>query len=591
MAHVTVNLDSHHADREINDFIKIVKLQTKKKVKRTLSRVDEIRTQKSTWLPQYQILGEFIHMREQQFQAEYTAGAFLHDRVFDSKGPKSAMIATSSLVSMLWPQETRKFRFHPALGMENNSEEKKFYEDITEVQTNVMDDAEGALATSLEESTHDDLVFGTSGIEAFKDEETKVGYRPWGVKQMSIDEGKRGQVNTIALEVRWSVSRIVEEYGLDNVHPEIQKLYLKDEFKTEFVIEILIEPRSMTDKTPNRGNRAMPWSSVHIDKKHNHLLKESGFDEIPIKVARFWKIIGEKYGRSPAMNALADVLEVNTIWESVTVAIEKTLDPPLGVLDDGTLGGGEIDTSAGGMTVFNVSGRAGEKNPVFPLFTVGEIKQTVQLIERLEESIADHFFVDRLLDFNNEAQMTLGEANIRDKLRNSTLGTIFFRQIKEKYTPLIQRTFNLLFEQGELGVRKDSFEHLQAIDEGRTVIVIPDSVAKRMDNGEDVYRIEYFTPAMRIIQAEEAEGIFRSWEFAGRLASFGATSALDVLDPDESVRRYTDIIGGPSQIKLAKDEVKKIRTDRGAQQQQAQQREDAVVAAQTAVQLKNSNLI
>jgi len=278
------------------------------------------------------------------------------------------------------------------------------------------------------------------------------------------------------------------------------------------------------------------------------------------------------------------------------MAIEKNLDPPLGVIDDGSLGGGEIDTSARGITVFNVSGRAGEKNPVFPLFTVGEIKQTINLIEALDNSITDHFMLDRLLDFNNETEMTLGEANLRNKLRNSTLGSVFFRQIKEVFTPLIKRTFNISFDKGELGVIRDSPEHKALQEQGKSnIIIIPEEVAKRMLAGEDVYRIKFFTPAMRIMQAEEAEGIIRTWEFAGTLASFGVTSALDNLDEDESVNRMADIQGAPSQIKRprtgGKGSVEFIREQRAEAQAADQEREQALEQATMAQQLGNSGLI
>jgi len=295
---------------------------------------------------------------------------------------------------------------------------------VTEILTDIMDNPEGGLATTIIEYLQDALVFGTAGIEVFPDDDTIVAYRPWGVQQMSIDEGRKGEVDTICLELMWDYQRQVSEYGLDNVAPKVRKAFLEGNVDEKGKIIILIEPRIHRAGDPKGGNRAMAWSSVHVDESNKHLLKESGFDEVPIKVSRFWKIIKETYGRSPGMDALPDVLEVNTIWESVTIAIEKNLEPPLGVIDDGSLGGGEVDTSAGGITVFNISGRAAEKNPIFPLFTVGEIKQTVQLIETLDGSISDHFFLDRLLDFNNESQMTLGEANIRTKLRNSTLGSV-----------------------------------------------------------------------------------------------------------------------------------------------------------------------
>lgn len=579
------------------DFIESLEHDIKNVVKRTLSRCRTLKKKKEPWLTQYQILGEYFYTRKQNFLDEHTAGEFITDHLFDSTGPKSVKTAAASLVSMLWPQEVQRFRFEPPRGLTDSKENKEYYEGITRVQTDIMDNPEAGLATSLIEFLQDDLVFGTSGVEPFPDDETVVGYRPWGVEQMSIDEGRKGEVNTICLELSWDYQRQVSEYGIENVAPEVRKAFMEDGNVDEVgKIIVLIEPRIPMPGGPKSGNRAMAWSSVHVDEKHKHLLKESGFDEVPVKVSRFWKVLKETYGRSPAMDALPDVLEVNTVWESVTIAIEKNLEPPLGVIDDGSLGGGEVDTSAGGITVFNVSGRAGEKNPVFPLFTVGEIKQVVQLIETLDGTITDHFFLDRLLDFNNETQMTLGEANIRNKLRNSTLGSVFFRLIKEVFTPIIKRTFNIAFEKGKMGVIKDSFEHKALVAEGETnILVIPDEIAKRMISGEDVYKIKFFTPAMRIMQAEEAEGILRSWEFAGQLAGYGVMSALDNLDEDESVRRMNDIQGAPSEIKRAikggEDSVEAVRLRRAEAEAKRQQQEQAMQAATMAQQIGNSNLI
>ena len=60
--------------------------------------------------------------------------------------------------------------------------------------------------------------------------------------------------------------------------------------------------------------------------------------------------------------------------------------------------------------------------------------------------------IDRLLDFNNETRMTATETNIRDRDRNATLQSILSRQISSYFTPIIERTFNLLLSDGHLGV-------------------------------------------------------------------------------------------------------------------------------------------
>lgn len=581
---------------EEKDFIASIDDDVKKVIAHTLSRCRTLKNKKDPWLTQYQILGEFLYTRKQDFLNEETPGEFLTDHLFDSTGPKAVKTAAASLTSMLWPQEVERVRLNPPEGLTDTKEHKEYYEKITEILTDIMDNPEGGLTTSIIEMMQDDLVFGTAGLEPFPDDDTIVGYRPWGVQQMSIDEGRKGEVDTICLELDWDYQRQVMEYGIENVAPKVRKAFNDGNVDETSKIMILIEPRIHKRGDPKSGNRSMDWSSVHIDSTNKHLIKESGFEEMPVKVSRFWKLIRETYGRSPGMDALPDVQEVNTIWESVTIAIEKNLDPPLGVIDDGSLGGGELDSSAGGITVFNVSGRAAEKNPVFPLFTVGEIKQTVQLIETLDGSITEHFFLDRLLDFNNQTQMTLGEANLRNKLRNSTLGSVFFRLIKEIFTPLIKRTFNIAFDKNKLGVVENSPEHQQMLDEGRpNILLIPEEIAKRMVAGEDVYQIRFFTPAMRIMQSEEAEGILRTWEFAGQLAGMGVPSALDNLDEDESVRRMADIQGAPSEIKRARkggDESVEAIRERRAQQAAAQAKlEQGMAAATMAQQVGNSGLV
>jgi len=106
------------------------------------------------------------------------------------------------------------------------------------------------------------------------------------------------------------------------------------------------------------------------------------------------------------MNALPDIREANVLREAVIVATEKNLDPPLGILSDGMLGGSVLDTSAGSLNVFNASGNIGNNNPIFPLFTVGSLQDAIARLETISNSIAQHFHIDKLIDFNNDTQMT-----------------------------------------------------------------------------------------------------------------------------------------------------------------------------------------
>lgn len=551
------------------------------KVTCAINRGKQLKKTREPWDPLYQLLGEYIHTRRCNFQGQQTPGEFLTREIFDSTAPKANKTMASTLVGLLWPSASKRFQFQPPRALPDTIEVKKYYEQITQVVRDILDNPKGGLLTALDEYMIDQGAFGSSGVEVSEDEKYCAVYRSWSVKEMYFDEGRNGEVDTVYLYLKFPVQRLVKEYGIDRVSEKTRELYNKKQYDEQIDILIAIEPRYMRDPT-KLNNLNMPFQSLHIETASSHLLREKGYDELPIKVGRFTKLTGEVQGRSCGMDALPDVLEANIIWEATTVAIEKNLAPPLGVLDDGRLGGEEIDTSANAVNVFNYSGRAGENNPVFPLFTVGEIKQTVQLLERLAQTISDHFFIDRLLDFNNETQMTLGEAQMRNRIRFATLNSIFARQIQEVFSPIIERTFNLALKQNRLGVVKNSLEHQAAYILGEEPIIIPDAVVKLMIKGGDVYRIQYFTPAMRIMQAEEAEGIIRSWEFAMNLEKGGVVGAIDNLDGDVSVSRFTDISGAPSEIKRSKEAREVIRKERDdqlqkqAQMQQLVQGSDAI---------------
>lgn len=563
------------------------------KIQCVLNRNTELKAMKQPWLDLWQMIGEFINMRRMDFTTSRQPGEFLTREIFDTTAPKASKTASSSILSMLWPQSVKRFRLKPPMELPDTRENKEYYEKITAKLIAVMDNPKAGLPMALDEAMLEVIDFGTVGVEALKSKETKVVYKPWGVKNISIAEGANGFVDTVYVEVSLKVHIIVKEYGIENVSEKVRGLFNARKFDQEFNVLIAVEPRITDDfAAPAKGNRGLPFQSVHIEMETKKLLRESGFSEMPIKVARFWKILGEVYGRSPAMDALPSALEANAIWEAVTIAIEKNLDPPLGVLDDGKLGGGEIDTSAGAVNVFNISGRAGEKNPIFPLYSVGEIKQTVNLLEQLAQDIADHFFIDRLLDFNNETRMTLGEANLRNRLRNSTLGSIFTRLIAELFSPLIERTFNILNDMGEFGVAGGSVDHLIATQiNGENPIIIPPDVVKLMKDGKNVYDIEYFTPALRVMQAEEANGILQTYDAAILMKNAGITDVHDNLNGDVSIRRVSDISGAPSEILRSMKDVDAIREGRQEAAEEQRQAEMLKMAAEGARNVGQSGLV
>jgi hypothetical protein len=547
-------------------------------VAKHLRRHKELKAEKEPWNIHYQRLAETFLTRKQFFTTTIAPGEFLYDDVFDNTGEHAAMQAASVFLSMLWPDSSRTFSIRPVEELKDVPGVEEYFRFVNRQMHRFMDKPRAGLLVALQEFEIDQQVFGTSGIGAFdgEDDSTPVVYEAWGIKNMCISENAQGYVDCIYSSQQRTVRQIVEEYGDDNVHPNIAAAYRDGKYEDKFEVLRIIEPRPAREQNPEIGGKGMPIRTLHIDCQHQFIMREGGYSEFPVAVGRMVKTIGEKYGRSPAMAALPDASSLNALKEAVLVATEKQLDPPLGLLDSGRVGGGTVDTSAGALTIFDASGRVGGEKPIFPLFTIGEMQSAKEMKEELKQSIMQAFALDRLLDLNNQTQMTAYETSVRNRMRGEALGAMFSRQIEEVFNPLVERTFSILFRRGLLGANETgliaSARKMWARIMGKPVQVIPAAVIQAIEAGLDVYEVEYVSPAKRFMQSEKLQGIYEAAEFFSKMGVVpGMETISDGLDVDEMGREVIRYSGAPETIARTAGERDAIREGRAeAQAAQAQ---------------------
>lgn len=537
---------------------------------RVKAQFDNLRRERSTWNTMYQILGEYVSQIKQNFETQPTQGEFLVNEIYDSTGPFASQAAASALLGMLWPGTAKQAIeiLAPDDIDEPSTELVDFYEKMTSRLGRAMDDPKANLALSLDEYMLDQMVFGTAGVGVDRGDDSKLLYRPYGVKEAYIDEGRNGRVNKAFIFYEWTVARLVDEYGLDKVSEKTRKKF--DSNNTNERVKVLhaIYPRK--EKKAEKGKLAMPYESIHMEYDDCYVIKEDGFFEMPIYFSRFRKLNYEKYGRSPAMSALPDIREANALRESVIVATEKALNMPVGVLDDGVLGGGVIDTSAHAINVFNASSAVGNTPPIFEIGSAPDINAALSRLEALANSISQHFHIDRLLDFNNKTQMTFGEAQIRDQMRSTSLSSLFSRQIAEVLDPLIERSVNILWRAGEFGVVPGSEEEAEALAEGREPEYIPDELIERLEKGEEIYQIVYKTKAAASARAEEYIAIIDVMNLGMQAMQIDPTVAHR-LDLHKGLKEIGKIRGVPGGLIRQDDEVTARVQGEQQQMQQMQQ--------------------
>ena len=546
------------------------------RINNIFQRFKVLKNNKQSLKSLFQLISEYVYNRKYDGQDIPNAGIFADEDIYDNTAQRANGIMANVMVNNIWPNGPRTFSLGRTWDTPDTEEVKTYFSYVNQQMYSVMDNTKAGLQTALDEYMLDQGAFATSGIYVKEKEDDKavpVRYEAWSIKGRYIDEGPDGNIDTIFSEISMSVRNAVKVYGYENLSARVRKDFDNGDIENKVKILHVIEPRLERDKS-KKGVKDMPIASIHIEVDTRKILKESGMEEMPVFIGRFSKVPGEIYGRSPAMVAMADILEINAVREAISIATEKQLDPPMAVYDDGALGAGAIDTSAGAINVFSVTGRLNAGKPIEPLYTVGELQSSYTHIDTLKETINNHFYLDRLLDFNNETRMTLGEAQLRNALRGQSLGAFYARQENEVITPMIERTFNILLKLGRLGVIQGSKEEVEQLKRGMQPVYIPEELVQRMMNGEDFYEITYLSPAKRTMQSEELRGIIETANFAVQVAP-ASPEIIDNIDFDKLIARVAKLSGAPMELIKDSDTVKKIREARAKQQEEIAKMEQA----------------
>lgn len=546
------------------------------KVATLLSRHKKLQSEKAVLNGVYSLISEYVFNKKYNLAGTPNGGLFVDGDIYDNTGLRANSIMSNVMVNNLWPNGPRTFRVRKTWDTPDTKENKEWFRWVNSQMYSVMDNSRAGLVTALDEYMLDQGSYGISGIyvsEVDTDLTCPIRYTAWDIKSMCVDEGPDGLIDTVFVEITMTIRNAVREYGLENLGQKTQKAFIDGNLEEKIKILHVIEPR--IERNPRKyGVKDMPIASIHIEVDSRKIIKESGFEEMPVFVGRFIKVLGEKYGRSPAMVAMPDILEANATREAISIATEKQLDPPLAVYDDGSLGGGSIETSAGAINVFSVSGRINNGRPIEPLYTVGELQSSYNHIETLKETINNHFYLDRLLDFNNETRMTLGEAQLRNALRGQSLGTFYARQEMEVITPLIKRTFNILLKKGLFGVIQGSYEEIELLKQGIRPIYIPNNIVQRILGGLDIYELDFISPAKRTMQSEELQGTIETVNLAVGVAP-ALPEILDNIDGDKMLRRIAKLSGADEDLLKDMETVQALRKARAEQQAQIMQLEQA----------------
>lgn len=553
---------------------------------RIFHRYQQMCTRRDGWRNIYSMLSKYLFLRPMYFadtDVPYRTPRISVKDVHDDTAVTAARTCATALGGALWPNTSESFDLNPHIPRSlvvdddfilQSEDVKKYFERVTKIVRRAIDSPESGFQSALGEHLADQVVFGTSGILADSrddDDDCPVRFKSATVETCVFDEGPDGLIDTGYFEHLYTVRQVVDIYGIENVSDGLKEKYESGKLDEWIKVIQALEPRKSIEYGADpREKQNKPYASNHMEWNSKHVLKKDGMDERPLFVTRFSKRPNEILGRSLGMDALATVKELNLLRKGYSKALDKKLDPPLGVYPDQLNGGAQADISAGAKNTFTNTGRLPEgRKPIEILYDIPEPQTATARLEQLDESIDEKFLIDRLLDFNNKTRMTAKESEMRMDFRNQALGDIFSRQISELLAPLIKWVVGVLWRRKLLGYHP--VNDLGIIDalrrKGLSPLVVPDAIVKIMQKDKLPFEVTFISPAARAMQADSLLGLEKLTNYLMVFMNAEVHEAMDNVDTDTMVREYQRLSGAPAHVINGKDKVEKIRKNRTAQQQ------------------------
>lgn len=386
------------------------------------------------------------------------------------------------------------------------------------------------------------------------------------IRGLYFEQDHRNHIRVLYKRLEWSAAQVIDKWGLETQANLLR--IAKDRNKapegTDFKYEIIycVYPRQeILDRMNQERRKAKemrepqtllaptlrPYGCKYIYREDgSDIGEEGGYYEMPAFIARWEKTSGSMWGHGPSAIALPTIQYLNAWLETEMAAAEKVADPAILSTERGVIS--QLDLRPGGNTVVR------SIEDVVPFESKAQFPVVERRIEDLRDMIRKVYHTDDL-KLKESPAMTATEVQARWELMTRLLGSTVTRLQDDLLSPLIERTFNIMY-------RAERFAS------------VPPSVL-RSDPHLD---IRYHGPIMRAQRADEVGAIERLAGMVSTLAQQGFPQAVDYLDPLAMIKAVAERLSVPAVVIRSDGDIKQLEQQRmQAAQMQAQQ-----VQAQTA---------
>ena len=411
-------------------------------------RWSNLKTERSSWMPEYREISENFLPRTGQFLVTDRNRKKHWNRIIDNSANRALNILTSGLMSGASSPS------RPWFEIETNDPDLNKKSDVRVWLDYAKDILLTIFARSntyrMLHSSYEELaLYGTHSNIIMPNYDNVIHHFPQTCGQYCLATDYMGNVNTLYREFNKTVLETVTEFGLKNVSRSVQNMYGNGTLDSMVKIIHAIEPRAARDKTKLDAQN-MEYASVYFEEGENssNYLRESGFEMFRGTAPR-WNTRGnDVYGIGIGSEALGANKQLQHEQRRKGQVIDLKTNPPLQVPVQ--MKGRNVERLPGGINYFNPqTPAAGIRNAYEVDLDVGTLREDIFDVRQM---LHQAFHADIFLMMNSavDTRMTATEVAERHEEKLLMLGPVLERLHNELLQPLVEITFAHVVEAGIL---------------------------------------------------------------------------------------------------------------------------------------------
>lgn len=538
------------------------------------ARVSSMESQRYSWWVHWRELAEYILPRRMRwlypYNQNWNRGVPLNQNIINNTATIAARTLAAGMLAGTTSPAKPWFRIAPTNpGMAEDYDAKVWLAEVVTRMMRIM--AASNYYTAKGTQLLDEVIFGTSPMFIYEHPEKLIHCYVPSVGEYFCAVNGDFEVDTIARRYPLSTSQIVSTFGLDNCPDDVRSAYQTGgaSLNTERTIAHVCEPNPAW--SPDAGAGMDPYG---VPKQFRYRevywiwgqntskpLRMKGFNDKPFSALR-WDVFGnDAYGRSPGMDALGDVKQLQFQEKRKAQALDKHVRPPM--VADASMKNEPASLLPGAITyVPQLNNGVGFK-PVYQVAPT--IEGLLKDMQGVEMRIRDTFF-NGLFQMmpTDTAVRTATEWDVRQQEKMILLGPVLERNDTEGLGPDIRRIFAICARAGIFPPMPDSLR-------------------------QTTFKIEYVSMLSELQRGSATTAIERTFQVAGNLVGV-IPNIMDNLDGDVAIREYGSLLRVDPRVMRPLDGVEQIRRARSAQEAAAAGLQTGAVLADGAKNLSQADV-